>query len=141
MKRFCLTCNTNISAYKAKVKYCSNKCQTEFQYISFIKKWKSGEEVGWKGETRQLSNYIRKYMLEKYQYKCHKCSWDRRHPADNRPLVEINHIDGNAENCVESNLEVLCPNCHSMTPNFRARNRESKRKRKPDSVSGKPAVL
>jgi hypothetical protein len=35
----------------------------------------------------------------------------------------LNHIDGNWENCKESNLEVLCPNCHSLTANYKGGNR------------------
>ena len=32
---------------------------------------------------------------------------------------EIHHIDGNAYNCDVTNLECLCPNCHSLTPTWR----------------------
>jgi 5-methylcytosine-specific restriction endonuclease McrA len=39
----------------------------------------------------------------------------------------VNHIDGDSKNNVYSNLEFLCPNCHSQTPNFRALNRKSTR--------------
>jgi hypothetical protein len=31
--------------------------------------------------------------------------------------LELHHIDGNRFNNVLENLQVLCPNCHSMTPN------------------------
>lgn len=69
-------------------------------------------------------------MLDKYSNTCVKCGWGNLHPVDNKPLVEVNHIDGDAANCEESNLEVICPNCHSMTLNFRARNKVSSRDRK-----------
>ena len=36
--------------------------------------------------------------------------------------LELDHIDGDSTNHVFSNLQVLCPNCHSLTPTFRARN-------------------
>lgn len=65
---------------------------------------------------------------------CSKCGWDEKHPEDGLPLTEINHIDGDAENCSESNLEILCPNCHAMTSNFRRRNKKSKRDRGPISI-------
>jgi predicted HNH restriction endonuclease len=35
----------------------------------------------------------------------------------------VEHIDGNYENDREKNLTLLCPNCHSLTPTFRALNR------------------
>lgn len=109
--------------------YCSNKCQAELTSKIAFQRWQSGETPGWYGNTRQLAPFIRKYLLSKYNNSCTRCGWNKLHPVDNLPLVEINHIDGDAENCSESNLEVLCPNCHSETHNFRARNKVSKRKR------------
>ena len=42
--------------------------------------------------------------------------------------LEIDHIDGDAENNIETNLRVLCPNCHSLTPHFRNLNKGKGRK-------------
>lgn len=127
----CLNCNTKKEATRtSRNKYCSNNCQLEYEYKVRIEAWKAGTLVGCgNGKTLQLAHWLRRYLLEKYNYTCIKCGWNKRHPIDNLPLVEINHIDGNAENCLEKNLEVICPNCHSETPNFRARNKESTRDR------------
>lgn len=39
-----------------------------------------------------------------------------------RPIMlEMDHIDGNKKNDVETNLRLLCPNCHSQTPTWRRR--------------------
>jgi predicted HNH restriction endonuclease len=35
----------------------------------------------------------------------------------------LEHIDGNAYNNSESNLSLLCPNCHSQTPTYKAKNK------------------
>ena len=43
--------------------------------------------------------------------------------------LQVNHIDGNYKNNREENLELLCPNCHSLTPNYRSLNRGKGRKR------------
>lgn len=37
--------------------------------------------------------------------------------------LELEHIDGNHNNHLLSNLKILCPNCHSQTMTYRGRNR------------------
>jgi hypothetical protein len=36
--------------------------------------------------------------------------------------LELDHIDGDVENNAISNLRLLCPNCHALTPTYRGRN-------------------
>ena len=36
--------------------------------------------------------------------------------------LEIHHIDGDRLNNVLSNLQLLCPNCHSLTKNYKGKN-------------------
>lgn len=36
--------------------------------------------------------------------------------------LELDHIDGDSDNNALSNLRLLCPNCHALTPTYRARN-------------------
>lgn len=55
----CRNCNKEI---KNKNKYCSVKCQKEYEYMNFIKKWKEGETSGMRGEY-QLSMHIKTYLL------------------------------------------------------------------------------
>ena len=45
----------------------------------------------------------------------------------NSPL-EIEHIDGDYRNNTESNLVLLCPNCHSLTSTYKGANVERGRK-------------
>ena len=126
----CLQCKDEFTPKRNTFgKYCSNRCQSDYQHHQYIKRWKNGEETGHTGKTLQISNHVRKYLLEKADNACSSCGWNKLHPIDNLPLVETDHIDGDASNTVESNLRVLCPNCHSMTSTFRARNKNSKRKR------------
>jgi hypothetical protein len=81
----------------------------------YIKAWKSGEINGTNGFT--CSSPIRNYLLEKVNYKCEKCGWGEVNPYTNKVPLQIHHIDGNSENNCEDNLQVLCPNCHSLTEN------------------------
>lgn len=55
-------------------------------------------------------NTLRRYFIKKLGHYCHypNCTW--------KETVEINHIDGNRLNYIESNIEILCPNHHSITP-------------------------
>lgn len=36
--------------------------------------------------------------------------------------LELHHVDGNRFNNAIQNLLLLCPNCHALTNNYRARN-------------------
>jgi hypothetical protein len=63
---------------------------------------------------------IKKSLIEKHGYKCQICnlsSW-----LDKPISLELDHIDGNHFNDEESNIRLLCPNCHSQTDTFRGRN-------------------
>lgn len=58
------------------------------------------------------------YLLQKAAYKCTRCGFDERRPCGST-ILEIDHIDGNHQNNVIENLQVLCPNCHALTPKYR----------------------
>ena len=111
------------------VDYCSLDCQATKRYSSLVEDWLSGRLVGYSGKAKQIKRFVKKYIFDTRGTACSECGWDKKHPVDNKTLTEIDHIDGDAENCSPDNLRVLCPNCHSMTPTFRNRNKESKRKR------------
>ena len=56
-----------------------------------------------------------------------------------KPLcLQIDHVDGDFHNNLESNLRMLCPNCHSQTSNFsgRCRGRFVREGQLPDVCGG-----
>lgn len=126
--KYCERC-TKVLTNK-QTRYCSNKCQRSAASELVVEMWLGGADVGYTGKAVQIKKAIRRYLLEQAKNACSLCGWDRLHPVDGRPLVEVDHIDGDALNCSPENLRVLCPNCHSMTPTFRARNTQSTRVRK-----------
>lgn len=48
---------------------------------------------------------------------------------DQMPLI-VDHIDGNSKNNYKDNIQLLCPNCHSLTPNYKNKNNFGRFKRK-----------
>jgi len=95
----------------------------EFQYKKYINEWKKGYVDGSRGiNTKNISAHIKKFLVNKFGEKCSLCSWSIKHPRGYVPL-EIDHIDGNSENNTEKNLRLLCPNCHSLTINFKNLNK------------------
>lgn len=102
------------------IKYCSNACQADKQYEDYIHLWLSGKKDGGRGKTvRTLSRHVRRYMLESAGYACSQCGWSKTNPRGNFSPLEIDHKDGDSENNHRDNLRVLCPNCHSLTENYR----------------------
>lgn len=88
-----------------------------------LDKWLKGD---WNGTTRSgkfLSKIIRDYLLEKNSFACERCGWDKINPITNKSTLQIHHKDGNYKNNSKENLEVLCPNCHSLTETFGAINK------------------
>jgi Zn finger protein HypA/HybF involved in hydrogenase expression len=102
-------------------KYCSNKCQNAYEKSSLIEDWLNGKDSGLAAGNR-LKKSIRDHLLAEAEYKCSSCGWDKINPKSGKTPLEIDHIDGNSDNCVKDNLRVLCPNCHSLTPTYRALN-------------------
>ena len=100
-----------------------------FQSAQTIAKWKRGLVSGVKGKQMQISNTVRNYLIEKHGNKCSLCGWKKKHPISGKVPLQVHHIDGNAMNTVEKNLQVLCPNCHALTDNYGARNKMGRGKR------------
>lgn len=72
----CLNCGKELKYVSGNyMKYCSAKCQTEYQHKEYIKRWKNGEETGVTGKT-DISTHIRKYLKEKFNNSCQKCGWN-----------------------------------------------------------------
>lgn len=56
------------------------------------------------------------------EYKCERC---KRTEWEGEPIpLEVHHINGNHNDNRLENLQILCPNCHALTDNYRGKNQE-----------------
>lgn len=118
----CIQCGNKIDKYASK--YCSNQCQSDHRYALYIQTWKQGMLSGNRGRiVKNLSGHIIRYIIEKYASQCARCSWKEVNITTGKSPLEIDHIDGNSDNNIEDNLILLCPNCHSLTPNYKNLNK------------------
>lgn len=122
----CINCGKSFIKYpSSKNLYCSVKCATTHKKQQHIEAWKLGNIDGTTNYT--CSKFVRNYLLQKHNYKCEKCGWGEINPFTGKIPLQIHHIDGNSENNTEENLQILCPNCHSLTENFGSRNSNAPR--------------
>ncbi len=66
-------------------------------------------------------NTIKKKLLRERGHACQRCTltfWEGLLVP-----LELEHIDGNPNNNRDSNLLLLCCNCHALTPTWRNRKR------------------
>ena len=123
----CLNCGQNILRER---KYCSNKCQQEYEQKEWEKKWFAGEVSGNVNPVwTDISGHVRTYLFNKYDSKCAQCGWGEKNPYTGTIPLEVEHIDGNANNTTPENVTLLCPNCHSLTATYKGANKGNGRSR------------
>lgn len=79
-----------------------------------------------------LGSYFQSFKLKKRLFaaglkkqECEECGWAQYSERGYLPL-ELDHINGDRHDNRIENLRVLCPNCHSLKPTHRGRNRRSR---------------
>lgn len=92
-----------------------------------------------------LGSTVQSYKLKKRLYdeglkrpECELCGWAKM-STDGRIPLELDHINGDHSDNRLHNLRVLCPNCHSLQPTHRGRNK--KVALRADVVTGSRATL
>jgi len=123
---FCARCKA-----PATKKFCSRFCSTAYIKESKLASWLDGS---WDGTTQTgLSSAIRNYLIEQAENRCTSptCAvpggFAEINPVTGRCPLEVDHLDGNCYNNTRENLMVVCPNCHALTPTYRALNKGSGR--------------
>lgn len=95
----------------------------------YIERWLFGEENGMRGKLG-IAAQIRRWLFKKNRNSCSSCGWGEVNPFTGNVPLEVHHIDGCYTNNRPENIDLLCPNCHSLTESFRACNTGKGRPRK-----------
>ena len=122
----CLYCATQFQPVLETQRCCSPECHVKYARELFLVRWKLGLEDGKCGQG--ISKIIRIYLFEKYCNKCSRCGWSEVNKATGLIPLTVEHIDGDSTNNREENLDLICPNCHSLTPTYGSLNRGNGRK-------------
>lgn len=90
-------------------KYCSSYCSEEDRRLS-------------SESLKQLCRSAAFRVLIKENGKCCSVCKLEKWMGELIPL-ELDHIDGNSANNIKENLRMICPNCHALTPTYKAKNK------------------
>lgn len=131
----CLQCGNSFTCKTYKESsYCSTLCSNTSRRKDTWAPRKTREQ--WKLDLRVTSrarpfdelgwDSMRIRVLEDQQYVCYGCGVDEW--QGHRITLEVDHIDGVRSNNNRMNLVGLCPNCHSITPTWRGRNKRQTRR-------------
>ena len=119
LDKSCPVCLKNIG--KIKRVCCSVSCRMIYYENQIAHDWVSGRKIcaGEHSVSPKIKEFLRKTSMDT----CFKCGWNQIHPILKKVPLQVNHIDGNPLNHSVQNLELVCPNCHSLTSSFGALNR------------------
>ena len=112
IKRNCLFCSKPLT-WPSK-KYCNHTCSSQARSQQAVAKAMAGS-----GPTIAA---LRRFLFRRNP-QCWNCGWKEINPVTGKTPLVLNHIDGDSRNNRESNLELLCPNCDSLTPTYKALNK------------------
>lgn len=74
-------------------------------------------------ENSNYQSYKLSQRLLKENIKEHRCERCKRTEWEGVPIpLELHHVNGNRTDNRISNLQLLCPNCHALTDNYRGKN-------------------
>ena len=128
----CLECGKEIIGRYDR-KYCNTKCQGQKRRQDVFDRVAS-EDFASLGNKASIDRTSKQYLIQLHGEKCMICGWDVKNKWTNKVPIELNHIDGNPENHSLTNLELVCPNCHSLSEFTKSRGKGRKwRKRKKKS--------
>lgn len=113
----CLGCGAPLTKRHQK-KYCSNTCQRALERREKTAHWLATGEAT---TASHRLHYVRIHLAAEQGGLCVLCGTSAE--WNGLPLAFVlDHIDGDATNNCRENLRLICPNCDSQLPTFKARN-------------------
>ena len=110
----CKTCDKETKWLHQKMnKYCSNACSAEGKLLESVEKAKQG--------LVKERPTLRKVLARLNGYFCECCGiseWNGKEIT-----LQVDHINGLANDNSLENLRLVCPNCHSQSDTFGGRNK------------------
>jgi Zn finger protein HypA/HybF involved in hydrogenase expression len=142
--KHCLFCGEKIAFEKRRGKFCNQSCSASYNNRGVTRHIK-GSKICSCGNPKKVTNkycsecierrvYNRALSLDdamtdqtrkmiimrEREYRCEVCGitdWM------GKPInLELDHVDGNADNNSSENLRLICPNCHSQTATYKGAN-------------------
>ena len=120
---------SNYDTVKRKIKelnldtsHMTGKAWNQGERFIIVKPAKPLSEILVEHSTYTNSNTLRKRLLKEgvKEYKCECCN---RTEWLGKPIkLELHHINGVKDDLRIENLQILCPNCHAYTDNYRGKN-------------------
>jgi hypothetical protein len=129
----CVYCAIELNDHQ--FKFCSIDHQQSFYRAKRLAEWL---ETGKGCIGNDKSHYIRQYIYEQQNNCCAICQMSNEWQGKEIVFV-LDHIDGNSGDNSRDNLRLVCPNCDSQLPTYKAKNkgngRHSRRQRYQDGKS------
>ena len=96
-------------------KFCSSSCSGKNRTRLAQEEWlRTGQTAP--HNVRMIKSYLQE--VKNCCWECGLSTWN------GKPItLEVEHVDGNGYNHNVNNLKLLCPNCHSQTPTYKAKNK------------------
>lgn len=115
----CKYCGKPIQNIFKELEFCCQKCRSQYLYELKVNHWLEDSS---KVTSTFIPRYIKQWLKETRGEKCEICGWHEFNKFTNMIPLQIHHIDGNCTNNSPDNLQILCPNCHSLTNNYCSQN-------------------
>ena len=142
----CKECGTVLSYEIRRNKFCSSNCAATYNNQRRTRRTKRSRFCANCGQRKETvankyclecagSHFYRrvttlaeakrdpsrkKIIIEARGHQCEVCGLETW--LDNPIALELDHIDGDADNNVAENLRLICPNCHAQTETYKGAN-------------------